>query len=428
MDDGAGARGKNISRNVIAALPVAFLLPFVAGLAAVLASGPRMSTAATFAALVALSLSGFLALTRRRRPRAALLAACHALAWSPFLAIGAWQSIDAGIVQGHTRGCGTGIMAFYMIAVPVGGFALLAGGIAVGALLARREADRALRSVAVIATALALVAFAFALPRVARPDPDTYLASLPLEGELRTDSDVHLASRDFRYQRVTVTDPPLPQPDEGPGDPLPPRIECQLSGLDRVETYYVGAAACPVLRVRMDPGHDLAVLDATPYSTSGVAPVAFHPSSGAELGISAVTVADRIGPPIAWTFGAAIGGLAGAAFVVAAARARRRAARLAGTEAHHTGGGWVVLPNGDRVLVEGAKGLAVGDVVLGEITEQLPTYRIMGVPRFASARPGTLASFRSATTDLAASLDGIAIAVAVLGATPLIVARVAGVF
>jgi hypothetical protein len=431
MDDGAPTRGKSISRNVIAALPIAFLLPFVAGLAAALdgiVSGPRVSTAATFAALVAPFLAGFLALTRRRRPRAALLAACHALAWSPAIAIGAWQAIDAGIVQSHTRGCGTGIMAMFMVAVPVGGFALLAGGIAAGALLAHRETDRALRTVAILATGLALVAFAFALPRVARPDPDTYLASLTLEGELRADSEVQLAGRQFRYHRVTVAQP-LEQ-DEGTGaPPLPERAECQLLGLDRVETSYPGAGSCPVLRVRIDPGHDLAVLDAAPSrSGGGVAPIAFHPTSGEELGITAVTIADRIGPPIGWTVGAAIGGLAGAAFAIAAGRVRRRAASLAGVEAEHTGNGWVILPDGHRLLVDSAAALPVGAVVLGEVTEHLPTYRLTGVPRFGSARTGTLALFRSAATDLAASLDGIAIAVAVLGATPLVIARIAGVF
>jgi hypothetical protein len=432
MDDGASSRGKTISRNVIAALPVAFVLPIVAGLAGALdglVSGPRVSTAATFTALVAPFLAGFVVLTRRRRPRAALLAACHALAWAPVIAIGAWQAIDAGIVQGHMRGCGTGVMAMFMVAIPVGGFALLAGGIAAGALLAHRETDRALRILAFVATALALVAFAFALPRVGRPDPDTYLASLTLEGELRTESEVQMAGRSFVYRRVNVAEPPVQQVGEGPGDPLPPRVECQLSGLGSVETFYAGAASCPVLRVRIDPGHDLAVLDAAPYGdSSGVVPIAFRPSTGEELGITAATVADRIGPPIGWTLGAAMGGLAGAAFAIAAARARRRASSLVGVEAEHTGNGWVVLPDGDRVLVDPAATLPVGAVVLGEVTEQLPTYRLMGVPRFASARPGTLALLRCAATDLAASLDGIAIAVAVLGATPLIVARIAGVF
>lgn len=425
--------GNNISRNVIAALPVAFLLPFVGALAA-LCSGlagveprPRVSTTAIFTVLVALFLAGFVALTRRHRPRAGVLAACHALAWAPFITVGAWQAIDDGIVHVHMRGCGTGLMAMLVFAVPVGGFALLAAGIAAGAALAHRGTDGALRTLAALATGLALVAFVFAAPRMGRPDPDTYLASLPVAGELRADSDVELLGRSFQYHRVTVPDPPFPEAAGASGEPLPTRAECQLTGLDRMETYYPGFGACPVLRVRIDPGHDLAVIDA-PDPSSGVPPTAFHPSSGAQLGISAATVADHIGPPIGWTFGAAFGGLVGAAFVVAAMRVRRRAAALDGIEAEHVGNGFVVLPNGDRLLVDAAAELPVGAVVLGGATEQLPTYRIMGVPTFASARRGTLATLRSASTDLAASLDGIAIAAAALGATPLVVARLAGVF
>jgi len=421
--------GKTISRNVIAALPVAFLLPFVGGLASMLSSmpsRPRVSTTAIFTLLVALFLTGFVALTRRRRPRAGVLAACHALAWTPFVAVGAWQSINEGIVHGHLRGCGTGYMAMLLFGVPVGGFVLLAAGIAAGAALAHRETDRALRTLAVGATGLALVAFAFAVPRVTRPDPDTYLASLPVAGELRVDSEVELLGRSFAYHRVVVTDPPFPHPDEGPGEALPARAECQLTGLDRMETFYPGSGACPALRVRVDPGHDLAVLDAV-ASSSPVTPVGFHPSTGEQLGIDAATVADRIGPPIGWTFGAALGGLVAAAFVVAASRVRRRAAALGGVEAQHGGNGWVVLPSGDRLLVDAAAKLPAGAVVLGGASEQLPTYRLMGVPTFASARAGTLATLRTASTDLAASLDGIAIAVAVLGAAPLVIARIAGV-
>ena len=426
-------RGKDISRNLLAALPVALLLPFVAALAAGCGgvSGvelrPRVSTAAIFTVLATLFLTGFVALTRRRHPRAGVLAACHALAWAPFIAIGAWQAIDEGIVQGQVRGCGTGLMAMLVFAVPVGGIALLAGGIAAGAVLAHRETDRAIRTVAAGATGLALVAFGFAAPRLARPDPDTYLASLRVAGEVHSGSDVELLGRSFQYQRVAVTDPPFPETAGIRGEPLPTRSECQLTGLDRMETYYPGSGTCPVLRLRVDPGHDLAVLDA-PDASSGNAPIAFHPSSGEQLGISAVTVADRIGPPIGWTFGAALGGLVGAAFVVAATRVRRRAAALDGIEAEHVGNGFVVLPNGDRVLVDAAAELPVGAVVLGGTTEQLPTYRTTGVPTFASARRGTLATLRSASTDLAASLDGIAVAAAVLGVTPLVVARFAGVF
>jgi hypothetical protein len=417
-----------VSRNVTAALPAALLLPFVGALAAIVSSGAsraRVSTSAVFAALVALFLIGFVALTRRRRPRAGALAACHAFMWLPFVAIGAWQALDTPIVQGYGRNCGTGLMAFLMLAVPVGGFALFGIGIGAGVGLAHRSTNRALRAGAVAATAVALIALAFAAPLIGRPDPDTYLASLPVVGELRADADVQLLGRSFTYRRVSVTDPPS-VPDEGPGQPLPPRAECQLSGLDRMETFYPAGDGCPALRVLDDAGHDLAVIDSPASGRTGAGSIAFHPSNGEELAVSVQSVADRIAPPIGWIFGAALGGIFGAAFVFAASRIRRRAAALAGTEAQHVGNGYVVLPNGDRVLVDVAAELPLGPVVLDAGTERLPTYRIMGAPTFVSARAGTLAVHGEAMTDLAASLDAIAIAVAALGGAPLVVARIIG--
>jgi hypothetical protein len=423
--------GKDVSRNVIAALPVPFLLPFVAALATALsafASRPRVSAMAIFMILVTTLLAGFVTLTRRRKPRAGVLAACHALAWTPFIGMCAWQAIDSAIVQDSGLRCGTGLMGLIMLAVPIGGFALLALGIAAGALLAHRATDGALRTAAVGATALALIAFAFAAPRMMRPDPDTYLDSLQVAGELRADSETSLLGRRFDYGGV-LTDPILsaPAPGEAPVEPPPSRIECQLTGLATTVTYYPWAPRCPVLRVRVDQGHDLAVIDAPDQNI--FAPVtAFRPSSGEQLAIAPVTVADHIGPPIGWTIGAALGALAGAAFLLAARRVRRRTSAWASIEGEHVGNGAVVLANGDRILVDAAAELPVGAVVLGGAQQQLPTYRLMGVRTFASARPGTLAAFRSARTDLAASLDGIAIAAAALGATPLVVARIAGVF
>jgi FtsH-binding integral membrane protein len=421
----ASSAGRLVSRNVASALPVAFLLPVVAAIAAAmgaLPSRPRVSTIAIFTVLVATFLAGFVGLTRHRRPRAGLLAACHAVAWVPFIAYCAWQSIANGIVQPPGLRCGTGIMALFVFAVPIGGFLLLAAGIAAGAALAHRGIDGALRTMAFGATGLALVAFAFAVPRITRPDPDTYLASLPIVGEARPESDVELFGHRFRYQRAMVPDHVI-----GGNEPSPPHAECQLVGVATIDTSYPGDNECPALRVRVDPGHDLVVVDA-PLSGGYVDTIAFRPSTGERLGISAVTVADHIGPPIGWTVSAALGGLIGAAFVVAARRVRRRAAALGDVDGNHVGMGSVVLSNGDRLLVDAAAELPVGPVVLGDGKEQLPTYRIMGVPTFATARPGTLDSWRGTLTDLAASLDGVAIAAAALGATPLVVARLVGAF
>ena len=108
---------------MLAALPAALILPVVAILSFVLrwaAPGERFSSSAVFAVLASVTLFAFVAVTKPSRPRAGVLAACHALAWAPFLAVGAWQSIDAAIVSRPQMRCGTGLTGLLMVVVPVG--------------------------------------------------------------------------------------------------------------------------------------------------------------------------------------------------------------------------------------------------------------------------------------------------------------------
>lgn len=431
------AREKSeLARVGTAALPVAVLLPFVAALAlgmSAVASSPRFSVAATFMVLASVFLVTFVFLTRRRLPRAGLLAACHALAWTPFLAVSASEVIQEHIVAGpQALKCGTGLMGLVLLVAPVAAVFMLVIGGAVGLLLARRGTDRAVRTVAVAATGLALVAFAFALPRIARPDPDTYLASLVTVGELRTDAAAQLAGRPFRYERAAIGDPlggiPVPHPYNSDSNVAAvPRVTCTLTGLAEAETYTPQDTACPTLRIRIDRAADIALVE-RPEGTWAPTRIAFRPSDGARISISPKDVADHIGPPIGWTIGAGLGGLLGVGFIVAASRIRRRAAAFEGCEAKHVSGGWVELPSGESLRVDAAAPLPAGDVVLGNVREHMPTYRTTGAPSFGVAWPGTLSQLRQARTDLAASLDGLAIAAATLGATPLVVARVLGAF
>jgi|GEM_PF-2528574 len=424
-DPGAGRGTKELSRTVLAALPVALTLPLVALVALGFrgcAPSARFSMSAAFAVLASITLAAFVALTHRSRPRAGVLAACHALAWVPFLAVSAWQSIDAAIVSRPVRGCGTGLMAFVVFAAPVGAIVSLVLGTAAGIVFVRRGADRASRSVAVAATGLALVAFAFAGARMARPDPDTYLASLEPAAELHAGESVQIGGRDYRYERGAPTDPIPVRTMEG-GAVLPPRVDCILLGADEPKPFYAPTGTCATLRLRVDHRADLVVVDAPRDADLGR--VAFLASTGMTTSVSPATVADHIAPPIGWTIGAGLGGLIGAACVLAASRARRRAAAIDAREGKHSGGGVVELVTGETLRVDAAAGLPLGPVVLGHIGEQLPTYRQTGTPTFGAAWPGTLADMRGKLTDLATSLDAVAIAAAMLGATPLLVARLA---
>lgn len=429
------ARDGDIGRNVVTALPVALLLPVVGVVALVVrgsVSTPRFSASALYAVFVALFLVVFLGLTHRRRPRAGVPAACHALAWTPFIAAAAAQAVDEGIVRGSGVHCGTATLAFLMLAFPVGGMMLLVAGIGAGALIVRRGTDRALHVVAVSSTALALIAFAFALPRIGRPDPDTYLRSLEVGAKMHEGDVALVAGRTFTYARVPVPDVyPQERADSTSGEAtngeaMLAGTQCELVGAAERMPYFTGSAPCPTLRILLDRPHDIAVVEAHFAGTDGTSVMAFRPSDGEAIGVPVQQVSDRLAPPIGWTLGAGFGGLAGLAFVLAASRARRRAAALDGIDARHAGGGFVELPNGEQLRVDAAASLPIGNVVLGGAERQMPTYRIMGVPTFAAAWPGTLAELRAKSTDLAASLDAIAIATAALGATPLVIARILG--
>jgi hypothetical protein len=402
--------------NLFAALPVALLLPFVAGLAAATRgvwSEGRVSTSAVFAALTTTFLALFVVVTRRRRPRAGVLAACHAAAWSPFIAVFAWNAISDPIVAGQAMRCGTGLMAFLIVGLPVAGLVCIALGIALGVGLAYRSTDRLIRTAATGAVGLALVAFAFAAPRMGRPDPDTYIESLDQVAVLQPGSEATLAGRSYRYERIDE-----PRPAQTTGD-------CRLTGLDDTST----ASSCSTLRLRIDRGRDIAVVD-SPFPIGRSSPyafIAFRPSTGVVISISAADVADHIGPPIGWTLGAGMGGLLGLVLVVLASRIRRGAARIEGSEGTHAGEGWVELATGETLRIDAAVALPIGDVVLEQRTERVPTYRATGTPEFRRGRAGTLVRLRALRTDLAASLEAVAFATAALGAAPLVVARIVGV-
>ena len=198
-------------------------------------------------------------------------------------------------------------------------------------------------------------------------------------------------------------------------------MDCTLFGADEPKPFYAPAGTCATLRLRVDRRADLVVVDSPRDADLGR--VAFLASTGMTTAISPATVADHIAPPIGWTIGAGLGGLVGAACVLAASRVRRRAAAIVAREGKHSGGGVVELETGETLCVDAAAGLPLGPVVLGHVGEQLPTYRQMGTPTFGAAWPGTLDDLRGKLTDLAASLDAVAIAAALLGATPLLVAR-----
>jgi hypothetical protein len=423
----------DVAQSVTAALPMVVLLPFLALLALVMKGGittPRFSAAAMFAGLTAPLLLGFVALARRRFPRAGVVAAFHALAWTPAIAIVCAQALGDVLVeeQLHRMRCGTGLMAFLFVAAPVVAVVLVVSGLALGLLFARRATDGVLRVGALAGVALALIAFVFAAPRLGRPDADSYLAQLATVAELAPGGDAAFAGRTLRTRVVTVVEPQSADDTivkAAPGS----HVECQLTGLGEMEILPAESGTCPRVHLRADARGDLAVLeleDAPAYPRASPVRFAFDPRTGVKTSITPRSIADRTAPPLGWTVGAGVGGLFGLAFFLVGRRILRDAARIAGVEAEHLGVGLVRLPTGEVVTVEAAGALRPGPVLLVEQADHAPTYRAPGSPTFGAAFAGTLAERRAERTDLASSFMAVALAVAALGATPLLVARVLG--
>jgi hypothetical protein len=409
------------------------ILPLLAFLALVIKAGvqgERFSAAAMFAGLTAPALLAAVALTRRRFPRAGVVAAIHALAWTPAIALLCAQALGEALVADRSQGmrCGTGLMALVFVAAPVVAVVLVVSGLALGLLFARRATDGVLRVGAFAGVALALIAFVFALPRLAWPDADSYLARLATVAELAPGGDVVFAGRTLRTRVVTVVQPAMTDPSGVHVDAWP-HVECELTGLGEMHVLPADSGTCPRARVRTDGRGDLALLelanpptDPAPWS----AHFAFDPRTGATTAITPRLIAGRTAPPIGWTVGGGFGALFGLAMLLVSRRLRRDAARMTGVEAEHLGVGLVRLPTGEAVTVAAAGALPAGPVLLVEQADHAPTYRAPGSPTFGAAFAGTLAELRAERTDLAASFLAVALAVAALGATPLLVARVVG--
>ena len=433
----------SVRRDVVAALPVALALPFVAGVAwlsGAVVNTPRYSSAATFTVLVGATLVGFIALTREKLPRAGAVAAAGALAWVVIVGGGVAANADHVIVPGLPDRifCGTGRQAAMMATIQVGAVVACIVGLALTGAAASRKVDPLLRAGATVSIALALIAVAFSIPTWKRPEADTYLASLVNAGEIGEGESKTLAGLALSYQRVDAreTDPaPSMRGDE---DVMagPPRVICRLHGVAGFDLSGDSPKPCARLRLRRDPAGDIAVVDmaldplAPPAAPSwAFAPIAaFRTDDGSAFTIRPSTIGHRLATPLGWRVGAIAGAAFGAVLLFLGRRARRRAAGIAGIEAIHRGDGCVALEGEDRVLsVALAATLPVGPIVLEGVLEgeadKAPGYRVADAPTFRSARAGTLARLREACRDRAVSLEISAFAVALVGATPLLVAR-----
>jgi len=418
----------DLARSSSASVAVAVLLPALACVAAFarpFAGTPRYSAAAMFTVLTSMLLAAFAAFTWRSLPRAAAVAAPLALATVAPLACAAASAITTPIVDSARDSvrCGTPLIGLLGLVAPVGGLGLLLGAFVGGRLFGRRSADGFLGVAALVGVALAGVAATFGAARAGLPDPDTFLHTFDTAAVLRAGENAVIAGREVRYVEARGTG-------GGAADEVstsnPVAKECRLEGAAHVDalTYADLDGACTPVVLRTDARRELLVAYASSDAEARYPLSAYRLPSFERATVTPRLESDRLAPPLGWTLSAAFGAVAGAALLVLARSRRRVGAALEGVDARHLGAGEVELEGGARVLVPDAAALPVGPVVLRDRADIAASYREAGTSRFDHAVAGTLAGLRGDERDRVASLHAMALAIAVVGATPLLVARI----
>lgn len=415
----------SVKRSVASALPLSIGLPFLGMCAAfvVKCSGGRASAAAAFAMMASLLLVVFVALTRRRAPRAGIVAATCATSWAGLLALGVGDKLRDPIVYGmYGMRCGTGWIAFYVIVFPILAAMTFGLGLVCGGALARRSADRFTRGLAFVAVTTAGLVLAFEIPRWGRPDTDTYVDSLTIDQTLLPEKKARIGDFALEYTRATAT--------LSMGEADPRFAECRLTGLAEplsVRSTLLQSEACPPVRVRSDAAAGIVVLEA-PVTCVKDSDDCWYPltavrtADGRELEVTPRLVSEHLAAPIGWRLGAAFGFVVAGVLLVVAERIRRRASPNGIEDALHHGEGRIEIA-GRSFLSPEAASLPTGPVILFGVAEREASYRDVGAPRWSRAEAGTSAQRSEAILDIAASVNAVALAAAALGATPLVVAR-----
>lgn len=379
----------------------------------------RFSVLGSFIVLSAIVLAGFAWRSGRAIPRAGLISALLSLAWVPALAFGAVWALSAPMAGlGHRAD--SDVALYGLLLLPVMLFSTGAA-ILLPRLVHVRRWDPALRTASVIAVVLAAAAAGNALSRAGRPDPDAYVASLPVAGELEIGDAIQLAGRSLEYVRRP---PRLARPSTLT---FLERNDCLLQ---HVREDFVASAedgACPRIRVRVDRRGDVAVVEVA-ADGAFVPKRALSPVTGEWGDLSPRAFADRLGVPVGWTVSCVLALVLAFVLAVLARRLRARAAALSGDDAVHEGRGWLALGDGRRVHAARATALPAGPVTV--VLEGVEAAGGGGYregqrsPEVQEVRAGTLRDQRRSLDDHATSLAATALTVAVFAATPLVVTAV----
>jgi len=267
------------------------------------------------------------------------------------------------------------------------------------------------------------VLLASAVALVHRPDPDTYVATFAREAYVAPGSEVIIRGHTLRYGVGAKGVFRVAAEANGTNG-----VACVLEGLRASVTvaYAAELEECPRVAVHADRRGDILVVYVQHAQDPTFALAAYDLREDGIVTLTPWLVGSRLAAPIGWTLDAAVGLAFAVPLLALARRARRRSAGVGGAleQGVHLGSGHVELVGGERVRVAAAERLAVGPVVLSRAPERATTYREPSAPAFTAVEQGTIEDVRGTARDRVASLEATALAIAVLGATPLAVAQI----
>jgi hypothetical protein len=405
----SGLKGALVS---VAAFAVAASIGLVLATLAPIPFASRVSIAATFGALTALGLA-WLLWKKKLEGRAAAVACLAPLGWLPVIVL-MLGVMSEPIVTSHVR-CGTGQMGAIVIGPFIAAFTLLLSTL-VATLARMRAVDVVVRALTIVVWGYVTVITGIAVSHIARPDPDTYLESLPGQTLALGDSILLTDGERLTYERKVVPRDPTAAPLGKDAGNERGEVLCTLDG---PTTFFARQEGCGRLTVQHDVPADIWFVRSEGMHASQAS--AFRGRQPEQIDVYPRDVAASLAPPIGWTFGGVLGSLIGLACLL---RARKRT--FDGVEGRLERDGWVKVDGAPPVHIPEAAGLAPGPIVvrLRKTDRGTTSYRDVDGANVLAWRAGTIEETLLALDARRAALFGLGLTATVLCATPLLLTAI----
>ena len=358
-------------------------------------------------------------------PRALVFTSIASLCALPAIALGAFYIAGRVIVHSSSIRTGGEFFTGIVMVFTLGVAALVSLPIAV--LVAHkgvRALDAVLAWTAYAALAASLVLGLFAGARaIARPDADTYVASLPKLVELPPFRDAPSFEARSGPVRVRRSDEPLAKS-------CGFILEIAAEGNEPLQEIIRSGeqSACGRVAIRRDERHDLWIFT----NEDGARPLPIYAIAGrgfATTNVDASRVADALAAPVGWIGEALVAGIAGIV-IIAIGRRRTRGLRdlLNARAATHDGGGMIRIGDEPAFHCALAEPLPAGPVLVTSArVESSGAYRDAASPAITSVVAGTHEWVRTALASARAGAHALALLVVLLASGPLAAAAILGV-